>query len=599
MCSLAALHRELREITAEMTALLGYVDNPEAMNLAAQLPPKLIEMQDCVNSALGSSDAAEAEFLVVQKIRIGVKHIYAEVSGLRSRTSDAGVWAITSKILQRLVKIQCDLPTPGIQKDIENSENVEFQVGVGLSESSNFAATALPTAGTPEMGTVSATPPLIPFSASFPSPVRLATRPPVLPSPGNSKRKVWANWLRNFGLDGFGVSILVHIGLVVLALTWVVASYTVNPGEKTEHFVTGAGGGAQGSEARTFEHKVRMKNPKNMTKTMPRLTSRNANSAVSLPEMPVFNMNLQGGLTAGNLSKGLGGGSGGGIGSGMGIGAGGGKNLVAKWVMGVKMEAKKIAVYLDCSGSMVPFLENVKAEIRSQYPDADIFEIRNIRITVQDNKVRGGRFYIPAKTKRAASFSQTSSATKVSTKKNPAMYKTPAAKSINSREAVLKKWEANFDANGSVGAWMDIMLFEGYDALVVFSDFQDGIHQRNASREKIYDESFLTEKFDSRRAVDKAWEREWIERCSDKEKGPRIYLFSIQVEPQEIWQKCVEASGGAVKMMPELRQQRGRAARRRGVAETSAESEVSAPEAPAPEASVSEGEPASERTGAK
>ena len=35
----------------------------------------------------------------------------------------------------------------------------------------------------------------------------------------------------------------------------------------------------------------------------------------------------------------------------------------------------RIAVYLDCSDSMAPYLPAVEAEVRKQFPDADVFSI--------------------------------------------------------------------------------------------------------------------------------------------------------------------------------------------------------------------------------
>ena len=697
MGSLAALNRELHEIITETTALLERADNPDAMNLAAQLPPKLVDVRDLLATTLNFTKNSEIQYpdtpsFVIHEVRAKLKNIYAEVSGLRLYTSDAGVWTTTSKILQRLIKFQCDLldwetlqkgtlsssslppPPPAVpdtvledgqstfappQTSVETPVPVEIfshLLGNFNTDTNNFTTLPLTLKRAVEPGQlseavgrpgvvqsapcsarcVSGLPERSPPSTSYGNPlpptalfrvnniscdsefssdaadtnVVDAAAVPALPradacpdavasnvviaaaltdatfgstvpptsgnfsssssvypanlnphlSPSSSKfvapdsqRVAFLRWLRNFGFDGFGVSVFVHIILGVLVLTWVVATYSENPRDKYENFNTGAGSGSRGAKARVYEHKVQMKNAKNMVTSTPRLTSRNANSTMSLPEMPLLNMNLQRGLPEGSRSKGLGGGSGGGVGSEIGVGIGNGKNFVAKWVMGLKIDAKKIAVYLDSSDSMVPYLENVKAEIRSQYPDADVFEIKNIGISVKDNKVRGGRFYIFPKTKKSSSSSQSSNVRRAILEKNPSTLKLPAAKSARSREAALKKWEDNFESGGSVGAWMDIMLFEGYDALVVFSDFQGGVRQMSASGKKIYVEAYKAEKLDIRRPADKAWEREWIERCKDRERGPRIYLFSIQVEPQEIWQKCVEASGGAVKKMPELR----------------------------------------------
>ena len=52
--------------------------------------------------------------------------------------------------------------------------------------------------------------------------------------------------------------------------------------------------------------------------------------------------------------------------------------------------APRIAVYLDCSNSMAPYLSAVEAEVRKQFPDADVFSIPHIKVWVDGTVVRGG-----------------------------------------------------------------------------------------------------------------------------------------------------------------------------------------------------------------
>ena len=44
--------------------------------------------------------------------------------------------------------------------------------------------------------------------------------------------------------------------------------------------------------------------------------------------------------------------------------------------------APRIAVYLDCSDSMASYLPAVEAEIRKQFPDADVFGVPAIKVWV-------------------------------------------------------------------------------------------------------------------------------------------------------------------------------------------------------------------------
>jgi len=175
----------------------------------------------------------------------------------------------------------------------------------------------------------------------------------------------------------------------------------------------------------------------------------------------------------GGSSKGFGGGSGGGIGTGRGMGSGGGKNFVAKPVMGANIFSQRLAVYFDASASMLPYLERVEAEIRDKFPDADVYLSNGVFIDVHDNEIVGGD-----KFKGAPYLNRPTGA---GSKKNAKGELVPTETNVNKLtsqgRAIYKKYAANFKT-GSVGGWIDILKDDRtYDALIVFSDFQDGVRQ--------------------------------------------------------------------------------------------------------------------------
>lgn len=134
---------------------------------------------------------------------------------------------------------------------------------------------------------------------------------------------------KSFGGDGFIFSLVFHGVLLIIALFLVVRHIVNTPEEEPEAFVTGAGGGNNGNNARMQQH--RMKPRQNMAQSKARITSKSTNSTIALPEMPAVAMSssFSSGMSAGGDSSGFGGGSGGGIGTGKGQGIGNGKNLVA------------------------------------------------------------------------------------------------------------------------------------------------------------------------------------------------------------------------------------------------------------------------------
>jgi hypothetical protein len=207
---------------------------------------------------------------------------------------------------------------------------------------------------------------------------------------------------------------------------------------------------------------------------------------------------------------------------------------VGKPVMGARIAARRLAVYLDCSGSMRPHLARVEAEIRREFPDADVFRFDGARVVVIDGRVAEGRGYDGPSSPRRPGLS------------DPATM-TPEGRRLLAR--LTPRCEA-----GSLGAWIDWMLEEPYDGLVVFSDFQDGIRQyRDPAKgppELIYADS-KRRRLDARRPGDDRWQKAWLDRFALASRGraPRLYLFSSETEPQAFLRQCAVASGGSVAMV--------------------------------------------------
>ena len=108
---------------------------------------------------------------------------------------------------------------------------------------------------------------------------------------------------------------------------------------------------------------------------------------------------------------------------------------------------------------------------------------------------------------------------------------------------------------GGVGAWIDVMLqHKQYDAIVIFSDFEDGIMQYRSKGEtipRLVFDADLIPRSDDRTDEEKAWEERWVKAfgLATERKAPRLYLYSTSKEPQELYRRCVAASGGEYKMV--------------------------------------------------
>ncbi len=388
----------------------------------------------------------------------------------------------------------------------------------------------------------------------MPPPLPPAEELPLGDSTLGSGRRQLPFWSR-FGGEGFIVSVGVHVALILIAAFLIISVTKESSKKDPNSFATGAGGGSAGDKAKNYETKIKPKNVKALAKNVSRITSKSTTATISLPELPTSSSaSMISGMMSGGSSKGFGGGSGGGIGSGMGVGVGNGKNFIGRPVMGAKIFAQRIAVFMDASGSMQGYLDRVESEIRKQFPDADVYMYNGLFITAQDGLVLGGKRFKGQPVRSSGTGAR----------------ETDPKKLTGSGKTILKKYDDNFK-QGSAGAWIDIMKEErAYDALVLFSDFQDGVTQYRIKGEKAdsnvqgggfpivyYDgiNTSIARGNDTRKPEEKRWEQEWLKAFNDARdgKGPRLYLFSTQIEPQELLSKCATGSGGQVKMVTWLR----------------------------------------------
>jgi len=325
---------------------------------------------------------------------------------------------------------------------------------------------------------------------------------------------------------GLLLSLGMH-GLLFVVACWVVF-YEPAPPPKREFTAHAVAGGKSGGSPKT--HPITRK-PKVLI-PQKRLTSKSASATLALPPMKVMSPEMGlAGLSGGQGRGGFGRGQGAFGGNGLGTGLGNRAGFVGRPVMGAFIRAKRVAVYLDCSGSMRSYLPRVEAEIRKQFPDADVFRFDGARVVgLGDMVVFGRRFHGVAPRLREGP-TQTALETL-----------TPNGRSVQAKVRTACE-------KGSLGAWMDRLLAESYDALVVFSDFQDGVRlyeTRKGEPKMVYSDSSY-HKVGGIQKGHTRWQREWLAAFAKAPSGagPRLYLFTVQQEPQVFLQACVAASGGA------------------------------------------------------
>jgi len=293
-------------------------------------------------------------------------------------------------------------------------------------------------------------------------------------------------------------SLLFH-GLLVVLACWIVLRTPTRPPPAKEFVAHAVAGGKSGAPASV--HPVQRK-PKVVVPAK-RLVSKSATATLALPPMKAMTPEAGlAGLTAGQGKGGFGRGRGSFGGNGLGAGLGNRAGFVGRPVMGAFIRAQRVAVYLDCSGSMRSYLPRVEAEIRKQFPAP---------------RLREGPTQTAVETL------------------------TPAGRLVQAKVRMACE-------KGSLGAWLDRLLAEPYDALVVFSDFQDGVrlYETKKGEPKMVWSDSSYHKFGGPPKGQTRWQREWMEAFAKgaQGRGPRLYLFSVQQEPQAFLRACVTASGG-------------------------------------------------------
>jgi hypothetical protein len=335
-------------------------------------------------------------------------------------------------------------------------------------------------------------------------------------------------------LGGLLLSLSLH-GLLVVVACWVV--FREPPAPLKHAFASHAVAGGR-SGGLPSVHPIARK-PKVPT-TARRLISKSATATLALPPMkPVTPEIGLAGLSGGQGKGGFGRGHGATGGNGLGAGLGNRAGFVGRPVMGAFIRAKRVAVYLDCSGSMRSYLPRVEAEIRKEFPDADVFRFDGARVVGFGDLVVHGRRFRGIAPRLREGPTQTALETL-----------TPAGRNVQAKvRAACEK--------GSLGAWVDRLLAEPYDALVVFSDFQDGVRlyeARKGEPKLVYSDSSY-HKVGGPQKGHARWQREWLEAFGKAPQGagPRLYLFTVQQEPQAFLQACVAASGGSATSVSWLR----------------------------------------------
>ena len=182
-----------------------------------------------------------------------------------------------------------------------------------------------------------------------------------------------SSWWCRIGGRSLTLSIIIH-AIVILLMVLIVYQISVPAKEQIE-FLPGGGGGGKGSDTKAAQKRraVSISAPKT------RVTALTANANVSLPDISTSMSDFSSLTAASPMGGGIGGGShglngsgsgglmGSGAGSGFGPGMGNGFISIPK-LFGTTIDARRMAVVLDMSGSMYSFLPLVIKEVDKVAP---------------------------------------------------------------------------------------------------------------------------------------------------------------------------------------------------------------------------------------
>lgn len=376
---------------------------------------------------------------------------------------------------------------------------------------------------------------------------------------------------RKIGGGGLAFSLLFHAALIIIAIFWVVSVYVAPEEAPPTFFATGSGGGRGGERPSYADVQASRRSRAGKIAAGARehkIVSSARTAKLVLPEMPDIGTTspldgvsaasaLRGFGAAGALSSGSGNGLGGGIGKGMGVGVGNARNFVGKFkttqkILGTNVTASRLAVYMDNSGSMTAVIPVVRQDILKKFPTADVYEFFGCgigRISEVSRTKADARSWERKKNQLLKAFDREKSkpASRTAQKRMLSQKKTRKKNGviIDSGEdsawrkklsefgtALLDEWSGTADFYGmDLGSWLNMTLTEGgYDAMIVFADFQD------------YRDGGL------------AGEAEVLERWIGlaREHGQRLYFFTTEMMPQTIFRRLAELSGGEIALPKEV-----------------------------------------------
>jgi hypothetical protein len=198
-------------------------------------------------------------------------------------------------------------------------------------------------------------------------PEELPSGGPVLPA--NS------GWWHRIGGGSLTISLIIHAFVIILTL--LIVRTIMTPPKEVISFLPGGGGGGKSNEARVAQKK----RAASVTAPKTRLAT-NLASNITLPDIQTSMSDFSNLAAATPAGGGIGGGEGGlrgsgnsglmGNGNGIGFGPGRGNGFIAMPFFGVKIEARRMAVVLDISGSMYPFLPIVIKEVDKIAPGSTV-----------------------------------------------------------------------------------------------------------------------------------------------------------------------------------------------------------------------------------
>lgn len=191
-----------------------------------------------------------------------------------------------------------------------------------------------------------------------------ADKKPAVPAEPSEPKKhglLWEKW-EAWGGRSLALSLLIHTLLIGTGGFIVVSQGLL---DSQVDFLPG--GSKQGEAAsQELQHKIQQKKSPWLKTPMRKIVSMTSISDIVLPEdVPdLLDLPKSNDLLSGKMGGGLGlGGAGGGFGKGMGLGAKSGMVFQPLSMFGREIKAKKLALVLDVSSSMAPFLPRVIEEV--------------------------------------------------------------------------------------------------------------------------------------------------------------------------------------------------------------------------------------------